>query len=197
MANRDLKLENLLLDRPFLPASNPILKICDFGYSKVLPRVGVLVLLLGVMVGVLQLALPRPAAVLPPLFLPCLPMLASSLSLARLPPPHLPRPHTPPPAPRRPPPQHELNSSAKTGVGTPIYMAPEVIFGGNLYKPKVGTGGGEGLRRVAKQGRGQGQRQGALVSLLSVGGGAGFRRGQNTPQLTRIPRAPRPAPPAV
>ena len=25
--------------------------------------------------------------------------------------------------------QHELNSSAKTGVGTPIYMAPEIIYG--------------------------------------------------------------------
>jgi serine/threonine-protein kinase SRK2 len=63
VANRDLKLENLLLD-----ASNtalPCLKICDFGYSK-----------------------------------------------------------------------HEMNSSAKTGVGTAIYMAPEVILGDDVYDAK-------------------------------------------------------------
>lgn len=34
--------------------------------------------------------------------------------------------------------QHEQNSSAKTGVGTPIYMAPEIIYGGNRYDAKVG-----------------------------------------------------------
>lgn len=33
--------------------------------------------------------------------------------------------------------QHEQNSSAKTGVGTPIYMAPEIIYGGNRYDAKV------------------------------------------------------------
>lgn len=33
--------------------------------------------------------------------------------------------------------QHELNSSAKTGVGTPIYMAPEIIYGGNKYDAKA------------------------------------------------------------
>ena len=41
MANRDLKLENLLLDHD--GTSRPLLKICDFGYSKVLhnqPRGG-------------------------------------------------------------------------------------------------------------------------------------------------------------
>lgn len=65
MANRDLKLENLLLDRDGKDGSRPLLKICDFGYSK-----------------------------------------------------------------------HELNSSAKTGVGTPVYMAPEVILGDNKYDAK-------------------------------------------------------------
>ncbi|DBB15364.1 TPA: hypothetical protein ACH3X3_003607 [Trebouxia sp. C0006] len=58
VANRDLKLENLLLDRH--GGKRPLLKIADFGYSK-----------------------------------------------------------------------HEMNSSAKTGVGTPVYMAPEVILGDN------------------------------------------------------------------
>lgn len=33
--------------------------------------------------------------------------------------------------------KHEMNSSAKTGVGTPIYMAPEIIHGGNRYDAKV------------------------------------------------------------
>ncbi|GAB4823630.1 hypothetical protein N2152v2_010676 [Parachlorella kessleri] len=65
VANRDLKLENLLLDRQCGPGGRPVLKICDFGYSK-----------------------------------------------------------------------HELNSSAKTGVGTPIYMAPEIIYGSMKYDAK-------------------------------------------------------------
>ena len=68
MANRDLKLENLLLDRDGRDGTRPLLKICDFGYSK-----------------------------------------------------------------------HEMNSSAKTGVGTPVYMAPEVILGDNKYDAKVGA----------------------------------------------------------
>lgn len=63
VANRDLKLENLLLDRH--GGKRPLLKIADFGYSK-----------------------------------------------------------------------HEMNSSAKTGVGTPVYMAPEVILGDNKYDAK-------------------------------------------------------------
>ena len=66
MANRDLKLENLLLDRDGRDGTRPLLKICDFGYSK-----------------------------------------------------------------------HEMNSSAKTGVGTPVYMAPEVILGDQKYDAKV------------------------------------------------------------
>ena len=33
--------------------------------------------------------------------------------------------------------QHEMNSPAKTGVGTPVYMAPEVILGDNKYDAKV------------------------------------------------------------
>lgn len=66
VANRDLKLENLLLDRDGCDGTRPLLKICDFGYSK-----------------------------------------------------------------------HEMNSSAKTGVGTPIYMAPEIIYGSNRYDAKV------------------------------------------------------------
>ena len=66
MANRDLKLENLLLDRDGCDGTRPLLKICDFGYSK-----------------------------------------------------------------------HDSDSSAKTGVGTPIYMAPEIIYGSNTYNPKV------------------------------------------------------------
>ena len=64
VANRDLKLGNLLLDRH--GGKRPLLKIADFGYSK-----------------------------------------------------------------------HEMNSSAKTGVGTPVYMAPEVILGDNKYDAKV------------------------------------------------------------
>ena len=67
IANRDLKLENLLLDRDGRDGTRPLLKICDFGYSK-----------------------------------------------------------------------HEMNSSAKTGVGTPVYMAPEVILGEAKYDAKVG-----------------------------------------------------------
>lgn len=66
VANRDLKLENLLLDRDGRDGTRPLLKICDFGYSK-----------------------------------------------------------------------HEMNSSAKTGVGTPVYMAPEVILGDSKYDAKV------------------------------------------------------------
>ncbi|KIY99114.1 kinase [Monoraphidium neglectum] len=34
VANRDLKLENTLLDWPHPSLSKPIVKICDFGYSK-------------------------------------------------------------------------------------------------------------------------------------------------------------------
>ena len=34
IANRDLKLENLLLDRDGRDGTRPLLKICDFGYSK-------------------------------------------------------------------------------------------------------------------------------------------------------------------
>ena len=68
VANRDLKLENLLLDRH--GGKRPLLKIADFGYSK-----------------------------------------------------------------------HEMNSSAKTGVGTPVYMAPEVILGDNKYDAKVPVAG--------------------------------------------------------
>lgn len=66
VANRDLKLENLLLDRVCDHDTRPLLKICDFGYSK-----------------------------------------------------------------------HEMNSSAKTSVGTPIYMAPEIIYGSNRYNAKL------------------------------------------------------------
>ena len=65
VANRDLKLENLLVDQD-VGGKKPLLKICDFGYSK-----------------------------------------------------------------------HEMNSSAKSGVGTPIFMAPEIIFSGNTYNAKV------------------------------------------------------------
>ena len=68
VANRDLKLENLLLSSE--PSSDPsapaaVLKISDFGYSK-----------------------------------------------------------------------HEYNSPARTGVGTLVYMSPEIILGGNRYDPK-------------------------------------------------------------
>ena len=75
VANRDLKLENLLLHRNINQAATaadarrnqrPQLKICDFGYSK-----------------------------------------------------------------------HELNSPATSGVGTPIYMAPEIIYGISRYDAKV------------------------------------------------------------
>lgn len=33
--------------------------------------------------------------------------------------------------------QHDFNSPAKTGVGTPVYMAPEIILGGKHYDAKV------------------------------------------------------------
>lgn len=66
VANRDLKLENLLLSQDCSDGRRPLLKICDFGFSK-----------------------------------------------------------------------HEANSgTAKTSVGTPIYMAPEVIYGSNRYDAK-------------------------------------------------------------
>jgi serine/threonine protein kinase len=65
VANRDLKLENLLMDQD-VNGKKPLLKICDFGYSK-----------------------------------------------------------------------HEMNSSAKSGVGTPIFMAPEIVFSGKTYDAKV------------------------------------------------------------
>jgi serine/threonine protein kinase len=35
ISSRDLKLENLLLDRDGSDGTHPLLKICDFGYSKV------------------------------------------------------------------------------------------------------------------------------------------------------------------
>lgn len=65
VANRDLKLENLLLARATDPRQASMLKICDFGFSK-----------------------------------------------------------------------HEQNSSARSGVGTPMYMSPEVIMGGCRYDAK-------------------------------------------------------------
>ena len=65
VANRDLKPENLLLDKVG-GNRRPLLKICDFGYAK-----------------------------------------------------------------------HDLNSPATTGVGTPIYMAPEIIYGSSEYDAKV------------------------------------------------------------
>ncbi|KAL0048946.1 hypothetical protein WJX82_002950 [Trebouxia sp. C0006] len=65
VANRDLKLENLLLDRKDT-GSRPLLKICDFGYSK-----------------------------------------------------------------------HDINSPAKTVVGTPVYMAPEIILAAKHYDAKA------------------------------------------------------------
>ncbi|DBA77617.1 TPA: hypothetical protein ACH3X1_009416 [Trebouxia sp. C0004] len=64
VANRDLKLENLLLDRKDT-GSRPLVKICDFGYSK-----------------------------------------------------------------------HDVNSPAKTVVGTPVYMAPEIILAAKHYDAK-------------------------------------------------------------
>ena len=66
VANRDLKLENLLLDKMGSGNKRPLLKICDFGYAK-----------------------------------------------------------------------HDFNSPATTGVGTPIYMAPEIIYGSTRYDAKV------------------------------------------------------------
>ena len=33
--------------------------------------------------------------------------------------------------------QHEKSSTAKTWVGSPIYMAPEIVFGGKSYDAKV------------------------------------------------------------
>lgn len=64
MANRDLKLENVLLTNEPYPGSGASIKICDFGYSK-----------------------------------------------------------------------HEYNSSARTNVGTPMYMSPEIILGGKYDAP--------------------------------------------------------------
>eukprot|EP00889_Picochlorum_renovo_P007332 jgi/Picre1/34362/NNA_001833.t1 len=65
VANRDLKLENLLLARATDPRQASMLKICDFGFSK-----------------------------------------------------------------------HEQNSSARSGVGTPMYMSPEIVMGGCGYDAK-------------------------------------------------------------
>lgn len=66
VANRDLKLENLLLAQDGSNGYKPLLKICDFGFSK-----------------------------------------------------------------------HENNSTAKTSVGTALYMAPEVLIGCNKYDAKM------------------------------------------------------------
>lgn len=66
VANRDLKLENLLLDQDGSNGFKPLLKICDFGFSK-----------------------------------------------------------------------HESNSTAKTSVGTALYMAPEVLIGCSKYDAKT------------------------------------------------------------
>ena len=35
--------------------------------------------------------------------------------------------------------QHDVSSPAKTTVGTPVYMAPEIILGGQRYDAKVST----------------------------------------------------------
>ncbi len=104
VANRDLKLENMLLDRDGQDGTRPLLKICDFGYSK-----------------------------------------------------------------------HEMNSSAKTGVGTPIYMAPEIIHGGNRYDAKVRARNasltawhGQAHARCAGPGRAAARGRRYAASLLRV-----------------------------
>ena len=133
VANRDLKLENLLLDRDGSDGTRPLLKICDFGYSKVRRCVAsavvdaserfrdgsamdrgrppwwstttILALCPDCLRGHLRCAALRKARA----------AFICPVSSA----------------------QHEQNSSAKTGVGTPIYMAPEIIYGGNRYDAKV------------------------------------------------------------
>ena len=35
--------------------------------------------------------------------------------------------------------QHDVSSPAKTTVGTPVYMAPEIIMGRQRYDAKVST----------------------------------------------------------
>ena len=52
--------------------------------------------------------------------------------------------------------QHDINSPAKTGVGTPVYMAPEIILGGKFYDAKVKL---ELLSRACHQ-------QFAIISVL-------------------------------
>eukprot|EP00884_Botryococcus_braunii_P014305 jgi/Botrbrau1/22876/Bobra.0065s0034.1 len=66
VANRDLKLENLLLNKQWHDGMRPLVKICDFGYSK-----------------------------------------------------------------------SELSSPARTSVGTPIYVAPEILLAHDRYNPKI------------------------------------------------------------
>ena len=51
--------------------------------------------------------------------------------------PTLPRPAAPCPPPPRPS-QHDLSSTTNTRLGTPIYMAPEIIFVSKKYDAKVG-----------------------------------------------------------
>ena len=87
IANRDLKLENLLLDRDGHDGTRPLLKICDFGYSKVckvnqIPSAPDSCSTVGV-------AFQFPVS--------CWVKFSATV-------------------------QHEMNSSAKSGVGTPAYM---------------------------------------------------------------------------
>ena len=101
VANRDIKLENTLLDG----SPRPLLKICDFGYSKV-PLRSTLLLLLPVAF---------PANHLSTCHGKCSRHLAAAL-------------------------QHEKFQSAPgSRVGTPAYLAPEVIMTtkGQTYDGKV------------------------------------------------------------
>lgn len=145
MANRDLKLENLLLDRNDV-GSRPLLKICDFGYSKVGHPIAALWAFIA-SCGICIFWAPPPVGFVPPActwqlwlfhtgvvavrcrsFSDCCHFVAHLdviQACRRL------RSHCSVVL------QHDFNSPAKTGVGTPVYMAPEIILGGKHYDAKV------------------------------------------------------------
>ena len=140
VANRDLKLENLLLDRDGA-GSRPLLKICDFGYSKVAHTCAdctklALCFDVAYVLSMCHCAgdlTPSGAVCLFPLracramhqqlsqasLVSCTVSVGANGLMSCM--------------------QHDVSSPAKTTVGTPVYMAPEIILGGKRYDAKVST----------------------------------------------------------
>ena len=170
MANRDLKLENLLLCRNGDDPVRPLLKIGDFGAPPLVPLVP-----LG-----LLLSQCRPTAECSARLraLPCPPLtLSTASSHCRA-------------APRCHPPgysKHDYNSSAHTRCGTQAYMAPEVLSCTGSYDAKVRLRVRVGMpqhKRHVQQGR-------MCAQLASAGSRTQARA---PPCLFTDPLAPRPPP---